>query len=273
MFPSILNEEAFPNLGIIGLMERFGIDEDDWGTIKSYNDIKKPETVVAWISKVLVEYYSDDSSLELPANRIEAMGNKLVHALQILNPNAVRIPSDDRKNEICEVKASVNISLDGKPQAVLVLKTIIDDRKGALAFSDIKVGIMNIHKSITAPYEMLDNARRNFDHHDSRASVLNCATAIEVSLKRMVLGFLESSQTLDPIKGFVMKQADGISKLIGICKRFCLPIDTMPNVQKTVFSIRDRVIHGGYVPTYHEAQTAYDVTRATLRALNVPMFE
>ena len=273
VFPSIINEESFPDLGIMGLLERYGIDEDDWGAIKSYYDIKKPETLVAWISKVLVEYYSDDASLELSANSIETMGDKLVHAIQILNPNAVRVPRDDRKNEICEVKTSVDIGLDGNPHVGIALKAIIDDRKGALTFSDIKLGIKNIYNSITAPYEMLDNARRNFDHHDTRASVLNCATAIEVSLKRIVLGYLESSMTLDPIKEFIMKQADGFSKLVGLCKRFCLPIDTMPNVQKTVFTIRDRVIHGGYVPTYQEAQTALDNTRDTLKALNVPMFE
>lgn len=273
IFPSILFKEAFPDLGIIDMKEKYGIDEDNWGTIKSYSDIKKTETVVAWISKVLVEIYSDDLCSNLKACSIEAVGNKLVHAIQIINPDSARIPSDEHKNDICEVKTSIDIGPNGESQVCIVLRSVIDDRKNCLSFSDIKKGIKNIHKSITAPYEMLDNARRNFDHQDTRASVLNCATAIEVSLKKMVLGYLESSMTLEPIKDFVMKHADGFSKLVGLCKRFCLPIDTMPNVQKTVFNIRDRVIHGGYVPNYQEAQKAYDDTRVTLKELNVPMFE
>lgn len=254
-------------------MERYGIDDDNWGTIKSYVDIKKPETVIAWISKVLVEYYTDSISLELNACEIEAIGNKLVHAIQTINPNSIRIDRDDRKNEICEIKTSIDIDADGKPQVGIVLRSVIDDRKDYLTFSDIKEGIKNIHKAISAPYEMLDNARRNLDYSDTRASVLNCATAIEVTLKRMVLAFLDSVETQEPIKNYVMKQADGFSKLVGLCKRFRLPIEAMSNVQESVFSIRDRVIHGGYVPSYKEAQRAYDSSRATLEALKVSMFE
>lgn len=273
VFPSIIDEVAFPDLGIIGLMEKYGIDEDDWGTIKSYVDIKKPETVVAWISKVLVEYYTDNISLELNACEIEAIGNKLVHAIQAINPSSIRIPRDDRKNEICEVKTSIDINCDGKPQVGIILKSVIDDRKEYLSFSDIKEGIKNIHKAISAPYEMLDNARRNLDYHDTRASVLNCATAIEITLKRMVSGFLDSAETKEPIKNYVMKQADGFSKLVGLCKRFLLPIEAMPNVQESVFTIRDKVIHGGHVPSYKEAQKAYDNCRETLKALKVSLFE
>jgi hypothetical protein len=40
-----------------------------------------------------------------------------------------------------------------------------------------------------------------------------------------------------------------------------------------VYSIHNRVIHGGYVPTRQEAKVAYDNTRQALTVLKTPMFE
>lgn len=41
----------------------------------------------------------------------------------------------------------------------------------------------------------------------------------------------------------------------------------------TTNDVRNRVIHGGYVPTRQEASVAYDNTRQALSVLKTPMFE
>jgi hypothetical protein len=50
-------------------------------------------------------------------------------------------------------------------------------------------------------------------------------------------------------------------------------LEGIPNVKETVMDIRNRVIHGGYVPTPGEANKAYENTRQALAVLKTPMFE
>ena len=272
VFPSILHNGAFPYLGIEGLLEKYGVDQDEWGKINGYHNLQSPDTIDAWISTVIVGCYSDENAPGLSSLDIQRISKQLLHALQVIKPEAIRIPSDEWPNVVCEVKTSVAIG-EGKPRVEMLLTSVIDDRKGKISFRDLKRGIHNVNKAITAPYEMLDNARQNVNQHDTRAAVLNCATSIEVMLKKRVSEYLDKSSTIEPVKKYVMKQSDGYSKLAGLCKQFGLSLDNMPKVQDVVFKVRDRVIHGGYDPSYKEANDAYNSTRAALVALDIPMFE
>ncbi|MBR5678263.1 MAG: hypothetical protein IKX20_09000 [Paludibacteraceae bacterium] len=272
VFPSILHNGTFPFLGIEGLMDKYGVDQDEWGKINSYLDIRKPDTIDAWISTVLVECYADNNTPGLSSFDVQKISKQLLHALQIIKPEAIRIPDDEQPNVMCEVKTSVAIG-ERKPRIEIQLTSVIDDRKEKITLRELKLGIRNINRAITAPFEMLDNSRQNVNLHDTRAAVLNCATSIEVMLKKRISEYLDNSSTAQSVKEYVMRQADGYSKLVGLCKSFGLSLDQMPNVKDAVFKVRDRVIHGGYVPSYVEADNAYNCTRAALFALDVPMFE
>ncbi len=120
---------------------------------------------------------------------------------------------------------------------------------------------------------MLDNARINLSRHDTRSSVLHCATAIEVALKKIIIAYLDTKVTDSLLKDYVLKQADGYSKLVELCKKCSISLAGLPNVKETVVDIRNRVIHGGYVPTREGANTAYENTRQALAVLKTPMFE
>ena len=272
VFPSILHNGSFPYLGIEGLLDKYGADQDDWGKVNSYQDLQKLDTIDAWISSVLVECYTEGNTPGLSSLEVQKISKQMLHALQVIRPEAIRIPNDEWPNVICEVKTSVAIG-EGKPRVEILLTSVIDDRTGKISFQDVKQAIRNVNKAITAPFEMLDNSRQNVSLHDTRAAVLNCATSIEVMLKKRISEYLDNSSTIEPIKDYVMRQADGYSKLAGLSKRFGLSLDRMPSVQDVVFKVRDRVIHGGYVPSYEEANNAYDCTRAALLALGIPMFE
>ena len=91
------------------------MDEDDWGKVNSYARLDKPETIDAWVSTIFVECYTN-SSPKLNAAWIEELAKHIVYALQIINPEAIRIPSDEVPNVLCEVKASIAFKRDGKPQ-------------------------------------------------------------------------------------------------------------------------------------------------------------
>lgn len=208
------------------------------------------------------------------AQEIHEIIEKFVHALQIINPDAIRKLSDSQHDMLCEVSAAVDVE-DGRiiQTEMRLSSSNFDTRRSRLSFGDIKKGIRNIDKSITAPYDMLDNARINLSRFDSRAAVLNCATAIEIMLKRKIVDYLDGSAESEVIKEYILRQADRYTKLVELCKTFSISLACMPDVKEIIMNVRNRIIHGGYVPTRQEANEAYNSTRLSLKMLNVPMFE
>lgn len=272
VFPSVIQRYGFPELGIPGLMERLRVDEDDWGTVKSYVRLDKPESIDAWVSSVFVDCYTNNPK-KVNAAWVEKQAKQIVYALQIIAPDSIRIPSDDVPNVLCEVKTSVEFKEDGKPQSVTKISTVCDERDGRLTFHDIKTAIKNSNKSVSAPYEMLNNARINLSRNDRRSAVLNCATAIEVMIKKKVIAYFDAVAVPNEQKNHVLKRADGFKKLRELCKSLSISLAGLPNVEDDIMRIRHKVIHGGYVPSYEEANTAYSCAKQALEALHVAMFE
>ena len=167
----------------------------------------------------------------------------------------------------------LNLMRGGVFQPVSKFATLIDDRKGRLSASDILKAIKNVNKAVSVPYDMLGNAQMNMSRHDTRAAVLNCATAIEVMLKKRIIAYFDSNAVPTCLKDHVLKKADGYRKLKDLCKSLSISLAGMPNVQVDVMEIRHRVIHGGRIPTFEEANTALECTRKTLAVMKEPMFE
>ncbi len=273
VFPSVIIKDGYPELEIPGLLEAIGMDVNCWGKVNNYSQIDKPETFKAWLSTVLVKCFAKQSQMMIKSFEFQKLARKVVNALQIINPDAIRISSDEVINDVCEVKNSVSFGEGGKRLIEGSISIVIDDGKKLLLLKDIHSALKNINRSISAPYEMLGNARMNMARHDTRASILNCATSIEVMLKKMISFYFEETHITVELQDYVLRQADGYSKLVELCKKLKLSLDGLPNVQETVMKIRHRVIHGGYVPSFEEANKAYKDTREALKVINVPLFE
>ena len=273
VFPSIIVKDRIPYLGIPKLLETYGVDMEDWGKINNYQSLDKPETIHAWLSTVFIECFAKERDKLVKPAIVQKYAKKVVYALQIINPDMIRVTSDEVINDICEVKNSVSFNEDGRPQAETRIACVIDDGHGMMTLKDLGQAIRNANKTMTAPYEMLGNARLNMSRHDLRAAVLNCATALEVMLKKRVAEYFEANETTDELQEYVMKQADGYAKLVELCKKLRVSLTGLPNVQETVMKVRHRVIHGGYVPSYEEANLTYSHTRKALKGLGVKMFE
>lgn len=271
--PSLVIERRCPKIAIPGTLKRFKSDIDDWGIVKSYVSFDDLDKMDAWISAVLVECFCKNCGSLPNSGIIQAEAKKVLHTLQIINPDAIRIPSDEYKDDMCNVMLSVSLNEKGEALPEIKCPMVFDDGIGKLSIYDIKCAFHNAHNSISAPYEMLNNARINLTHNDTRATVLNCATAIEVMLKRKVSTYLEDNNIPQAIMDYVLKQSDGYDKLIGLCNRFGIKLTGLPDVKKKIVEIRNHVIHGGYIPSNRESQVAYGNTREALRILNVPMFE
>ena len=271
VFPSVIQRFGFPELGVPGLMKEYNVDEDNWGNIKSYDRLDKPESIDAWVSTVFVECYTNKPKVN--AAWIENQAKHIVYALQIINPDAIRIPSDEVPNVLCKVKTFLEFKEDGLPRPCIKIATVYDERKGRLTFHELKTAIKNVNKAVSAPYEMISNAQINLSRHDWRAAVLNCATAIEVMVKKKVMVYFDVAAVPDELREHVLKQADGYKRLRDLCNSLSISLAGMPNVENDIMKVRHRVIHGGYVPTFDEAYKAYSCTKQALTALKVPMFE
>lgn len=271
--PAVLKRDVYPVLGIPGLFDKYGTDVEDWGKIRGYDSLDHPETIDAWISCILVVCQTNNPVLLFGSHVIQDMARKVIHALQIINPDAIRIPSDDAPNILCQVNHSVSFKEDGSPLIELGISSVIDGGTGRVSLNDIKNSLNNSGKTVSASFELLDNARVNLVRKDTRAAVLNSATAIEIILKQKVSTYCSSNHTTLELQNYLLKQADGYSKLVGLCKSIGISLGGIPNIEETVIKIRNRVIHGGYTPSYGEADIAYKDTRTCLSALGVQMFE
>ena len=273
VIPTIVRKGDRVVLGMPGSLDRYGIDLDDWGGWNRYVSVGDVRTYEAWISSVLIECSSDNQDAIPACSEIQNKGNRLIHALQIINPDAICKNSDKRSTDLCDISSEVMLRLGERPQPVIHVSFSLNDQKGHVSFVDIKQAIRNYDKPVSVPYEMLDNARVNLSRKDTRSAVLHCATAIELVLKKVIIAYLDSKRTEDTVKEIVLRQADGYSRLVELCKRCSISLAGLPNVKETVVDIRNRVIHGGYVPTREEANKAYENTRQALAVLKTPMFE
>ena len=273
VFPALVNKCQFVELGMPGLFDKYGIDEDNWGKVNSYTAIDNFAKADVWISSVLVVCHSNEICKLPSSSLIQNQSKRVLHNIQVINPDSIRMSSDNQKNVLCRIEAAVSYEVGKRPQAEISFESLIDDREGQLSFSDIKQGIQKINDEVSLPYEMLDNARISLFRHDRRATILNCATAIEIMLKQKIDTYLETISVPCHLKQHVLKQADGFVKLKNCCKDLSIALTGLPNVQKFVVDIRNRVIHGGADPSCEEANKAYEITRSALKALRVPLFK
>ena len=118
--------------------------------------------------------------------------------------------------------------------------------------------------------EISDHA---FRRPEAKCVVLNCATCIEITLKKKISDYFDANHTPIELQEYVFKKADGYAQLVELSKKLKISFIGFPNVQETVINPRNRVIHGGYVPSHKEATIAYRDTRELLELLDVPLFE
>lgn len=112
IMPSVHTTNGYPELGVSGLKDDYGIGEVEWGKVNSYNHINNLHPLDAWISKVLVECISNDPK-KVKASWIAEKSKRVVYALQIINPEAIRVLSDEVPNEMCDIKYSVEFDERG----------------------------------------------------------------------------------------------------------------------------------------------------------------
>ena len=274
VIPTVYRKDYFDDIGIPEMLPKYGLDIEKWGKIDNYVTINDVTTINASVSAVLVICYTKDGADGLYSGVIQNMARKVLHALHVFNPHVIRVNEDTVPNDLCEINLSAAIKENGKWLGEIRMSPMLmDDRAPRLTFTDIKRAIRSYDKTVSVPYEMLDNARVNLVNHDTRAAVLNCATAVEVALKKKLIDYLEGNNVPDKLNKFVLKKADGFAKVVEVLKKLSIPLKDLNDVKVHVMNVRNRVIHGGYSPTHNEVYKSLACTRGALTALDVKMFE
>ena len=130
----------------------------------------------------------------------------------------------------------------------------------------------NINKDISLQHTLLADVKRYLARCEYREVVLNCATIIEITLKEQIEAYLDKQGTADDIKKYVLKSADGFSKILEIMKKFGIPTDNCGTIKQGTADIRNRVIHGRHFPTKEEADQAIKDAKLIMKQYNVPLF-
>lgn len=273
ILPSLVLKKDLFELKIPRALEKYDSDLDNWGSVKSFTSSGDLDIMNVWISAFIVECYSDDSNSLPNSDLMQDKVRKVIHALQIINPDAIRSLSDDCSDDLCDVTMSVFKPEVGESQIESFFMSNMDTRKEKLSIADIRIALQNANNTVSIPYEMLNNARINFENRDTRATVLNCATAIEVMLKRKILVYFDENNTLQSLRDYLLKRANSYDTLINLCKALSINIKPISIINETVMKIRDRAIHGGYIPSNEESRKAYEETRKALKVMKEPMFD
>lgn len=134
----------------------------------------------------------------------------------------------------------------------------------------IKEVLKNFGKSINLPYELLLSAHQEMHINNYRNAILNCASAIEVALKKYIYSYIDSETDNDSLKQYILKKIDGFSKIEDFLSKNNLKRHN--NEIKDFMILRNRVIHGGYMPTKSDATDFINLIKEILVIYQVPHF-
>ena len=259
--------------------EEIDVDLDNWGKVNGPSvDSKGNKLYQVWINALGLFYHSNiPLTDDKECRSIESVTNKMLKgflsALQVINPDALRFRTDDYQEPICE-HFSVCPSVGNNDfQRTINVAVIVDDRTGIVHEKDIKTALDNSAKSLSVQYLLVTKANNDLRSNDYRGCVLNCASAIEVTIRRELERYLEDNHIPEELVVYIFGQANGYVKYIELLKKLKLPTSNNDQIKINVMDIRNRVIHGGFTPDFKAAENCLKITRDFLRNQKVKMFE
>ena len=191
--------------------------------------------------------------------------NRILKTLRYLHPYAV-----EREREDSSLISSIIIN-NGKSEIELdPLHVIFDKQNDLISIKDILNAIRNENKVFSLPLQLFDFALDNKFTSDYRACILYCASLTEILLKRDLEKHLDDCITSEKLRNRLIKDSNSYSKII----RYLKNVSVLPNIDaKGLFDTRNKIIHGGYVPTEIEASDAIKVSKAFIDYYHINIYE
>lgn len=259
--------------------DEIGIDLDNWGKVNGHSvDSKGNKLCQVWINALGLFYHSnipltDDKECRSVESKTNKMLKGFLSALQVINPDALRFRTDEYHEPICEHFPVCPAVGNNDYQRTINIAAMVDNRTGIIHEKDIKTALDNSAKSLSVQYLLVTKANNDFRSNDYRGCVLNCASAIEVTIRRELERYLEDNHIPEELVVYIFGQANGYLKYIELLKKLKLPTSNNDQIKINVMDIRNRVIHGGFTPDFKAAENCLKISREFLRNQKVKMFE
>ena len=272
-------EHSWPFLASPFSYEELEMDLSEWGLVNcSLIDLKENNLPLIWMNAVGLFYHS---SVPLTDNKeclaVENIANKIIKgflsALQVINPDALRTNFNVSQETICNHFAVCPATETGSYQCNIHLSGEVDSRTGILRERDVTTALENCEKSLSVQYLLVNKANNDLRSNDYRGCVLNCSSAIEVTIRQKLEQYFEDNNTPEELVTYIFSQANGFMKYIELLKRLKLPTSNNDQIKIDVMDIRNRVIHGGFTPEFKAAEKCLSITREFLLNQKVAMFE
>ncbi len=131
------------------------------------------------------------------------------------------------------------------------------------------INATSLNKKLVFEYQLLKDANNELMLENYRKSILDSATALEVSLTNAIIRDLEINETL---LFHFLKKYNGLKQKRELLK---LTKNTLPKLdyEKGIDKPRNEAIHSGKVPTKTEARNAYIIAKKAIDYLITGKFE
>ena len=124
----------------------------------------------------------------------------------------------------------------------------------------------NTGLSISTPYNLLRDAYNHKAKNEYRRSVLDASTAIEIAFTSKILTTLENKNITDEsLKRSILNKYHSVRGRVELLRSLEVILPCSPkDYSNTLSEIRNKSIHGGYVPTLSEVDEIINIARRTL---------
>lgn len=191
--------------------------------------------------------------------------NRILKALRCLHPYSVERDNEDNSLVRHIAIKSSRLEIDLSP-----LYVILGRHNDLISIKDIINTIRNDSKVLSLPLQLFDRAIDNQFRLDYRACILNCATLIEILLKRDLERNIKLCVSLESLRNRITKDSNNYDKIKGYLR----DISQLPQIDADyLFIIRNRIIHGGYTPLEKDASNVIKTAKEFIDYYHPDLYE
>ncbi len=221
----------------------------------------------------LSEDIKDTGRIDCITNEIERYVNNYIKCISLIHPSAICWSYINEENNIETIQSYFKkeslerdwcgcVSIDVKANSPTV----------ELSNKEFWYIYKNITQDLTIQYELMSNVNRCYVRNEYREVILNCATIIEITLKKQISEYLDKICTVENVKKYILYSANAYDKIVNVMKNISIQVDCCKRVKESTIDIRNMVIHAGYFPKKIEAEKAIEDAKLIMKQYNVPLF-
>lgn len=287
LFPGLKRTDIGDSISLYDIIsptsfQKFGYSAiDNWGEVriqckdkdKDITDILPSINGIAFI----IECSNNDFTDKIET-LLESYVSKFCSELMFLHPDAF-VEEFDIRGDYAVISGWAIAGKNGiKPSATIQINlrssTSENIQKMKVGHTELLSVLRDLDKDIKLQYELLSDLIRSKKEHNYRSAVLFGAMIIEVTLKDVISQYLNDVGCDEKVKHIIEKKMrNGFSSLIDIVKELGIDSPIHQKCKSLTIDVRNRIMHGGYMPTNEDSNNSEINARSILLHYCVPFFE